>query len=395
MKIYRELYTQIQAGQQCALATLVRTSGSSPQHVGAKVLFLPDGRVIGTIGGGCMEAEARRVALNCLRKGTPALFDLRLDDDFGWDDGLICGGCVQIFINPFPERSALAYQAVVEAVERRKRAALCTIICGPEEVVGLSLLVGEDRSFTGAESVLHRPGFHSLQGLFPWEGESLGELCTFGLAGASSSKCGIRLLEVTQEALEDGRETVVNLEGGLSVYIEPILPRPTLLIAGAGHIGTALAQVGALCDFEVVVVDDRGAYANRERLPFADRIAVEDIPRFVREFPIDEDTYIVIVTRGHRHDAHVLRECIGSNAKYIGMIGSRRKICVIYEELLHEGWATKEQLRRVHSPLGLTLGDREVGEIAVSIAAELIAVRRGADLNTIRSRQYIPPFLRT
>lgn len=401
MTIYKELYSQIQAGQRCALATLVQASGSSPQNAGAKVLFLPDGRVIGTIGGGCMEAEARRVALNCLRKGTPALFDLRLDDDFGWDDGLICGGCVQIFINPFPERSALAYQAVVEAVEHRRRAALCTIIRGPEELVGMALLVGEDRSLIGAENVLRRPEVLSLQSLSPQGGGSLGERSTFGSAiprgetPASPSRFGTRLLEVANVVLEAGRETVVNLEGDLSVYTEPILPRPILLIAGAGHIGTALAQVGALCGFEVVVVDDRAAYANRERLPFADRIAVEDIPRFVREFPIDKETYIVIVTRGHRHDAHVLRECIGSNAKYIGMIGSRRKICVIYEELLREGWATKKQLLRVHSPLGLSLGDREVGEIAVSIAAELIAVRRGADLNAIRSRQYTPPFLKT
>lgn len=374
MQIYRELNSRIQAGQRCALATLVQVSGSSPQNAGAKVLFLPDGRIIGTIGGGCMEAEARRVGLNCLRQGTPALFDLRLDDDFGWDDGLICGGSVRIFICPFPERSARAYQAAVEAVERRERAALCTIIRGPEELVGMALLVGRDGSLIGADSSLHLPGLLSLQSLSP--------------------RFGIRLLEGTSAALEAGRETVVNLDDGLSVYIEPIRPRPTLLIAGAGHIGAALAQIGALCGFEIVVVDDRASFANRERLPFADRVAVEDIPRFVREFPIDEDTYIVIVTRGHRHDAHVLRECIGSNAKYIGMIGSKRKICVIYEELLREGLATKEQLRRVHSPLGLTLGDREVGEIAVSIAAELIAVRRGADLNTIRSMQYTPPFLK-
>jgi xanthine dehydrogenase accessory factor len=382
MQIYRELLSYIQSGQRCALATLVQTSGSSPQNAGAKVLFLPDGRIIGTIGGGCMEAEARRVGLNCLRKQAPALFDLRLDEDFGWDDGLICGGSVRIFICPFPERSARTYQAAVEAAERRKRAALYTVIRGSEEWVGRALLVEEDGGVIGAECLCHLLDWLPGASLSPLEGEP------------GTSRGETWLLEATRMVLAAGRETVVNLEEGLSLYIEPILPRPTLLIAGAGHIGAALAQIGALCGFEVIVVDDRASFANRERLPFADRVVVEDIPRFVNEFPIDADTYIVIVTRGHRHDAHVLRECIGSNAKYIGMIGSKRKICVIYEELLRQGLATKEQLRRVHSPLGLTLGDQEVGEIAVSIAAELIAVRRGADLNAIRSMQYTPPFLK-
>jgi xanthine dehydrogenase accessory factor len=350
-QIYRQLLSLLESGQKCALATLVSTSGSSPQNAGAKVLFLPDGRIIGTIGGGCMEVEARRVGLDCLRKQTPKLFQLRLDDDFGWDDGLICGGTVNIFINPFPERFKEAYVAAVETAERREKAVLCTIVEGDTDQLGSTRLVK---------------------------------------AGVEDSEL---LKEAVTPALESGREKVVKLGDGQSVYVEPILPRPTVLIAGAGHVGAALAQITALCGFEVVVVDDRPSFANTERLPFADRVVVDDIPRFVGQFPINEDTYVVAVTRGHRHDAHVLRECIHSRAKYIGMIGSKRKIVVIFEEMLRDGLATKEELRRVRSPMGLTLGDREVGEIAVSIAAEIIAVRNGADLNAIRPMQYTPPFL--
>lgn len=359
---YQRLNALIAEGQSCALATLVSTSGSSPQNTGAKVIFLPDGRILGTIGGGCMEAEAQRIGLDCLRKKMPKLFELRLDDDFGWDDGLICGGRVNIFINPFPERSAEAYAAATETAARREKAALCTFLRGPEDRVGRSVLARA-------------------------EGEIVGNVPLEPMADS--------LREAVADTLTAARERVVDLAEGVSVYIEPILPRPTALIAGAGHVGAAVAQIAALCGFEVVVVDDRASFANRERLPFADRAVVDDIPRFVRDFPINQDTYIVIVTRGHRHDAQVLRECIHSNAKYVGMIGSKRKTVVIFEEMLREGLATKEELRRVHSPMGLTLGDREVGEIAVSIVAELIAVRRGADLSAIRSMQYMPPFIAT
>ncbi len=362
--IYERLTELLAQGRSCALATLVATSGSSPQNAGAKMLFLPNGQIIGTIGGGCMEAEARRIGLECLRKRTTKLFDLRLDDDFGWDDGLICGGSVRIFINPYPERSAPVYRAAVDAAARREKVVLCTVLQGETPPAGTALLLDtEGRVLTKPETLEREPERAALRA-------------------------------AVAETLESGRERVVALPEGVSVYLEPILPRPTLVIAGAGHIGAAVGQIGALCGFEVVIVDDRPDLCNPQRLPFVDRAVVEEIPRFVREFPITEDTYIVIVTRGHRHDAQVLRECIHSRAKYIGMIGSKRKITVIYEEMLREGLATKEALRRVHSPMGLALGDREVGEIAVSIAAELVAVRRGADLNAIRSMQYLPPFIR-
>jgi xanthine dehydrogenase accessory factor len=362
MLIYERLTELMAQGRSCALATLVATSGSSPQNAGAKVLFLPNGQIIGTIGGGCMEAEARRIGLECLRKKTTKLFDLRLDDDFGWDDGLICGGSVRIFINPYPERCAPVYRAALDAAAQRERVVLCTFLQGETPPPGTALLLDAQGRVVAKPPTLER------------EPEALGA--------------------AVAAALESGREKVLALSEGVSVYLEPILPRPTLVIAGAGHIGAAVAQIGALCGFEVVIVDDRPDLCNPQRLPFVDRAVVEDIPRFVRDFPINEDTYIVIVTRGHRHDAHVLRECIHSRAKYIGMIGSKRKITVIYEEMLREGLATKEALRRVHSPMGLALGDREVGEIAVSIAAELVAVRRGVDRNAIRSMQYLPPFIR-
>src|SRR5439155_11900485 len=156
-----------------------------------------------------------------------------------------------------------------------------------------------------------------------------------------------------------------------------ILPRPVLLIMGAGHIGAALTHYASRIGFEVVVVDDRASFANRERLPDADQVIVDSVVEVARRWLKTPETYVVLVTRGHRNDAVALREVIGSPCAYIGMIGSRRKVLTIYEEFLAEGIATPEQLARVHAPIGLDIGALTVDEIAVSIAAELIAVRRG------------------
>jgi xanthine dehydrogenase accessory factor len=159
-------------------------------------------------------------------------------------------------------------------------------------------------------------------------------------------------------------------------FIEPIFPHPRLIIAGAGHIGRAVSHLGSLLDFEVIVIDDRPDLANPERLPDADHIIVDDIARAVYNIPKMPDSYIVIVTRGHRHDEAVLRQCIDSDAAYIGMIGSLNKIAHAGKTALKEGWATKEQMDRIHAPIGLPIQSKTVEEIAVSIAAELVLVRR-------------------
>jgi xanthine dehydrogenase accessory factor len=158
-------------------------------------------------------------------------------------------------------------------------------------------------------------------------------------------------------------------------FLEPIAPPPPLLIVGAGHIGQALARQAGWLDFEVTVIDDRPEYANRERFGEGTALIVADIGQAVREFPFSADTYIVIVTHGHSHDAEALRACIHSPAAYIGMIGSRPKVALMRERFLSAGWASAQEWDRVHAPIGLKIGSRTVEEIAVSIAAELVHVR--------------------
>jgi xanthine dehydrogenase accessory factor len=153
------------------------------------------------------------------------------------------------------------------------------------------------------------------------------------------------------------------------------------VIAGAGHVGQAVAHVGHLLDFEVTVVDDRPEFANETRLPEADHIIVEDIGKAIDEMPKTADTYFVIVTRGHSHDADALKACISSDVAYIGMIGSRRKIALMREKFIDLGWATAPHFDRVFAPIGIDIQSKTVQEIAVSIAAELVQVR-----NQVQSR---------
>lgn len=157
--------------------------------------------------------------------------------------------------------------------------------------------------------------------------------------------------------------------------LEPISPPAHLIIAGAGHIGKALSHIGKLLDFEVTVIDERAEYANPVNLPDTDHIIVKDVGEAIDELQIGPDTYVVIVTRGHKDDAKALRACIGSDAAYIGMIGSKNKVSLMRTEFIQNGWAEPGKWKDIHAPIGLEIQSISVEEIAISIAAQLILVK--------------------
>jgi xanthine dehydrogenase accessory factor len=162
--------------------------------------------------------------------------------------------------------------------------------------------------------------------------------------------------------------------GTIQVFIDVTVPKPTLLVVGAGHVAMPVVEIGYLCDFRAIVLDDRADMASEERFPHAAERLVGDIVQTLQAFPITDSTYIVIVTRGHALDEGALRAVIGSPAAYVGMIGSRRKVRVIYDRL-HADGIDEVLIDRVHSPIGLDIGSETPAEIAVSILAEVIAVR--------------------
>jgi xanthine dehydrogenase accessory factor len=254
--IYQEIVKVKTEGEEAALVTVVSASGSTPREEGAKMLVKPDGSIVGTIGGGSLEAQIIEEAVKVIRQGKPKRLHRSLTAKESGEEGMICGG-------------------------------------------------------------------------------------------------------------------------DLEVFIEPILTPPTLYIFGGGHIALALTKMGKLCGFKIAVIDDRAEFAQAERFPQAEVVLAEDFTKSFARLKIDKSSYIVIVTHGHQHDEVVLEWAVGTPAKYIGMIGSRTKNETIYSHLRARG-ISKEQLDRVHAPIGLEIGAQTPEEIAVSILAEVIKARRSS-----------------
>jgi xanthine dehydrogenase accessory factor len=252
--VFRELVRAMDAGERTALVTIVSARGSTPQRVGARMLVYEDGRTAGTIGGGCYENDACGKAREAIRVARPQLVEYSLNEELAAESGLICGGVMEVFI-------------------------------------------------------------------------------------------------------------------------EPVVPTPNLYLLGAGHVSMEVARVAQATGFRVHVVDDREKFANAERFPGAD-VIVDDIPAWLRTAALPPDAFVAVVTRGHRHDFDAVRELANRPLRYLGLIGSRAKVLRIFEALEGEGIGPAT-LSAIHAPIGLDIGAVTPAEIAVSVVAELVAVRSG------------------
>ncbi len=251
---YEEILKIRSEGKKAAIATIIRTKGSTPREVGAKMLIHEDGKILGTIGGGCMEAEVWQEAMKVMKGNKPQTIHFDLTGRAAEESGMICGGVMDI-------------------------------------------------------------------------------------------------------------------------YIEPIVPTPKVFIFGGGHISLFVSKMSHMIGFQVVVIDDRPHFASKERFPEADEVIAEEFPFALPKLGVNPSAYLVIVTRGHAYDQEVLEWALSKEVKYIGMIGSRKKIQTVYHSLTEKGF-TPDQLQRVHAPIGLDIGALTPEEIAVSIVAEMIKVHR-------------------
>jgi xanthine dehydrogenase accessory factor len=340
-ELLAELTRALDQQQPFVYCAVVETRGSTPQKAGAAMLVFADGSQHGTLGGGCIEAEVKQRALGVLHGGggKPEVLTFCLDDNYGWDDGLICGGRMSILADPLLTSSGAYYRTLHQRIEQGLG---CT-----------QAVVLEERA--GPAS--------GVRYLFDPEGQLL--------AGTNPEPPPETILRHLPAL--DTRPKPCAHHG---IAYLPNLPRITLLIVGGGHVGQAVGQLAADADFDICVLDDREAYANRERFPRAQRCLVGEIGPTLTELAptLTPSTYCLIVTRGHHHDEEALYHLAATRAGYVGMIGSRRKIKLIYADLLARG-VPAEALQRVHAPLGFSIGSQTVMEIAISIVAELIACR--------------------
>jgi xanthine dehydrogenase accessory factor len=344
-ELLRYLTDTLEAGRELIVCQVVETRGSTPQKAGALMLVDPSGGQAGTLGGGCVEAEVKQKAIRRIGQAGADLHAFVLDHDYAWADGLICGGKMVIVTEALRGPGPLAYYRAQRALLDAGDGLTEAVVVDPERAggaaVGSRLLFGPEGDFVAG-----------------WP------------ESANMPRIVNQVEPLTRRPKAAVREGVAFL---------PTLPRVRLVIVGAGHVGQAVAHLAAQADFDVWIVDDRAAYASAERFPEAERHIVGPFDEVLPALEVTPHTYALIVTRGHGHDQEALYHLAPTPAPYVGLIGSRRKIKLIFESLREQG-VSEPALARVSAPVGLDIGSQTVPEIAISIVAELIARRsRGAN----------------
>ncbi len=338
-------------GSRFAVALVLKTAGSTPRETGTRALIAADGTIYGTIGGGAIEASAQRLAGQALRSGRAVVFDGPLHGATITEAEPVCGGTMRLLVDPTAARHRAAYAEAAAALCERQRGVLVTAVHGARRkrvtVQFLRASVFDRRPGPAAPRQEQYPDLRALRSALDRE-------------------------QATHRALKPARGRSAS-----EVLIEPVLPKPLLLIVGGGHVGQAVAAQASLVGFEIMVLDDRLGFTAARLFPKTARTICGEIEAALARFPLGPDTYVVIVTRGHQHDAVALAACLHRRTGYLGMIGSRRKVAFMRREFLRSGRASAAELDRVFAPIGLEIGAATVPEIACSIVAQLIAVRRG------------------
>ncbi len=343
-------------GRRFAVATVVRTSGSTPQVVGAKLVVDDLGRIAGTLGGGCVEADAFTEARRVIASGDTSLREYELTEELAWDTGLVCGGTMWIAIEPGDRALRVA--------DRELLGDILAASAGGRPVALATLMRRQGRDLTPVGKLFVETG-----------GRGGGTLADRALEA--------RAREVAGEALRRGTARTVALDEAHELLVEPIVARARLVIVGGGHVGLALARMATQLDYAVTVIDDRPEFASRDRFEGVDEVMNADMVEALGTMPIGWNTLIIIATRGHKLDARCLRAAVRTSARYIGLLGSRRKTILIDRMLRDEG-VPEERLRQVHAPVGLDLGGRTPAEIALAVLAELSLERFGGSGRPLR-----------
>lgn len=346
--IFSEIIELLASGQPVALARIIRQTGSTPRSTGTACLVLKDGTIKGTIGGGSLEYQVIQKAVEVLQKKTSDLLEFRLTGKEVAETQMICGGLVDVYLEPLDPENAdtiKVFQQTHELLKAGRRGVLVTRID-----------VGTDGKEIGQRSLLSDDG-SIVGGLM---NQIAGPAVVSPAALLKSKRADLLTLE------EEPR--------GQRLFVEPLKPDSVLFLFGAGHVSTFVAPLATLAGFRLVVIDDREEFANADRFPQADEVVVSPIAQAFEKVDINSAAYVAVITRGHIYDLEVLAEALRTPAAYIGMIGSLRKRDMIYRSLLDKGFSP-EDLSRVHSPIGLAIGAETPEEIAVSIVAELIHAR--------------------
>jgi xanthine dehydrogenase accessory factor len=326
MHLYNTIDDLLDKGKSGTLATIIKRLGPTPQDKGAKIFIDESGKVYGTIGGGCVEAEVCKEAREVLNSNKSKIIHYLMNSNDVENEGMICGGSLDILLEPINAEQRDFYKEIGSRISKGIKTTVVT------QTAEFTKRILEDNENA------HPQDIRSM--LKEYDGKSL--------------------------LFKNG------------ILIESLNTFNRLFIYGAGHISQFIAKIAKLIDFEDTVIDDRASFANRERFPVVNRVIAGYFTEAIKDMNPGKSDFHVIVTRGHRNDAEVLKELLKYPSYYIGMIGSKRKIKIIYNYLEGKGYSNSDY-EKVHAPIGISIDAKTPQEIAVSIAAELVKVRAGED----------------
>jgi xanthine dehydrogenase accessory factor len=320
-----------------ALATVIQTWGSSPRRAGAKMALTPDGKITGSVSGGCVEGAVYETGLKVLKSNRPQLLHFGVADETAWEVGLACGGSIDIFVNPLDTEF---FQPLRSVLVDEGAAVLTTVVRGPDPLLGHEMLLGEDGTVTGS----------------------------------ISKEWNERAVNLAKETLAQGESRRALLNEEVEVFLEVILPPPTLIAVGGVHITIALMALAKTLGYRTVVIDPRSAFGNEDRFPNIDQLIPLWPEEAFEQVPINRSTAIAMLTHDPKLDDPALKIALRSPAFYVGALGSKTTQAKRRKRLLDEG-LTEAQLDRLHGPIGIEIGAGTPEEIAMSIMAEVVAAR--------------------
>ena len=346
-EVIEETFRLAEKGEPCVLATVVRTKGMTPQKAGAKQLIRQDGSSMGTLGGGCVEGDIWYYAKEMMRRQSgPEFREYYLNEEIAAQDGLVCGGTMYFFIELLTQSTVFFDFAnpVLEAFAGGPPVAVATVVNSksPEILAGTRCLIKEE-----------------------------------GLAiGSMPTSLQNKVISIGKKIAPYGGSESLIAEDGSEIYIESYTTPPTLVIMGGGHVGKSVYTIAALLGFRIFITDDRAEFCNKERFPHAEETLVSEYEKALPQLPLNSNTFILVATRGHRYDDSAIRAALQTRARYIGLLGSKRKNTLIFNELVKQGIGI-ERIKKINAPVGLNIGALTPEEIAVSIISEIVMHLRG------------------
>jgi xanthine dehydrogenase accessory factor len=324
-----------------ALATVIQTWGSSPRRAGAKMALTPDGKITGSVSGGCVEGAVYETGVEVLRSNHPQLLHFGVADETAWEVGLACGGSIDIFVKPLDTE---IFKPLRSILVEEQSAVLVTLVRGPQQLLGHEMLVGEDDN----------------------------------LAGTISDEFNQQAIDLARKTLAQGESQRAMLNKDVEVFMEIILPPPTLIAVGGVHITIALMALAKTLGYRTVVIDPRSAFGNADRFPNVDQLIPSWPDEAFQQIPITRSTAIAMLTHDPKLDDPALKIALPSPAFYVGALGSKTTQAKRRQRLLDEG-LSEAQLDRLHGPIGVEIGAGTPEEIAMSIMAEVVAAKNKAE----------------